>query len=366
MKEIFTRQRVTTFLTHLLCIIILFILPEILSSLANPGRTLKPWVYTKTFVFIGVFYVNYYCIIERSFGRQRSFIRFFGYNFLLVIISLGLLYLIWRFKGYLGGRPPLRHIQSPTEAMYLAKAVGMISRDLVMLILVIGFATALRIGDKWIKLERRRQDLLNMQREEELKNLKSQLNPHFLFNTLNSIYALIAISPVKAQEAVHELSRLLRYVLYDTSATVSLRQELDFIDNYVSLMKLRLSSAIKLDVRLDAGNSDNLRIAPLIFITLIENVFKHGIHSTGIPLEISVTARDGVIRCVTSNGRHHDDAAPMSPSATDSDNTGGIGLSNLRRRLDLIYGDKADMRIESTPETYRVSLTIDTTCQPEK
>ena len=158
----------------------------------------------------------------------------------------------------------------------------MLSRDVVMLILVIGFATALRLGDKWLKLDRRRQDLVNMQREEELKNLKSQLNPHFLFNTLNSIYALIAISPTKAQEAVHELSRLLRYVLYDTSATVSLKQELAFIDNYVSLMKLRLSSAIRLNVTLDAGNNETLRVAPLLFITLIETFQTRDTH-TGNP-----------------------------------------------------------------------------------
>ena len=183
---------------------------------------------------------------NRAVIRQAAtFPAFFGYNFLLIIVALGLIYLIWRFKGHLGGRTPLRNHPSPTESMYFAKSIGMLSRDVVMLILVIGFATALRLGDKWLKLDRRRQDLVNMQREEELKNLKSQLNPHFLFNTLNSIYALIAISPTKAQEAVHELSRLLRYVLYDTSATVSLKQELAFIDNYVSLMKLRLSSAIK-------------------------------------------------------------------------------------------------------------------------
>lgn len=362
MKEILTRQRITTFLTHFLCIVILFILPEILSSLANPGRPIKMWMYTKTFVFIGVFYINYYCIIERSFDKPKRFLRFFGSNLLLIIVALGLIYLIWRFKGHLGGRTPLRNHHSPTESMYFAKSVGMLSRDLVMLILVIGFAAALRVGDKWLKLDRRRQDLLNMQREEELKNLKNQLNPHFLFNTLNSIYALIAISPVKAQEAVHELSRLLRYVLYDTSATVTLRQELAFIDNYVNLMKLRLSSAIKLNVNLDAGNNENLRIAPLLFITLIENVFKHGIHTPEIPLEISVIAHGDTIECRTSNGHQPTGShttLPALPSADNDDsNSGGIGLSNLRRRLDLIYGRNAQLDIVTSDELYEVSLKI--------
>lgn len=357
MREVLTRQRVNTFLTHLLCIIILFILPEIITSLANPGRQIKPWMYTKTFVFLGVFYVNYYWIIERSLDKPKRFIRFFGYNFILILISLGFIYLIWRFKGHFGGKTPLRNHVDPTEWMYLAKAAGILSRDLVMLILVIGFATALRLGDKWIQLDRRRQDMLNSQREEELKNLKSQLNPHFLFNTLNSIYALIAISPQKAQSAVHELSRLLRYVLYDTTATVSLKQELDFIDTYISLMKLRLNSAIKLDIRLDGGKDDNIPVAPLLFITLIENVFKHGIHNPSIPLEISVTATDGVIKCTTSNGLPPDDTV----TNVEAKNTeGGIGLANLRRRLDLIYGNNAKLKVDTSDGNYNVSLTIDT------
>lgn len=356
MKEIFTRQRITTFLTHLLCIIILFILPEILTSLANPGRPIKLWMYTKTFVFIGVFYVNYYWIIERSLDKPRHFLRFFAYNLFLILISLGLIYLIWRFKGHLGGRSPLRNHVAPTEWMYFAKAIGMLSRDLVMLILVIGFATALRLGDKWIKLDRRRQDLLNSQREEELKNLKSQLNPHFLFNTLNSIYALIAISPDKAQAAVHELSRLLRYVLYETSATVSLTQELAFIDNYISLMRLRLNPAVKLNLTLDTGNDDNIRIAPLLFITLIENVFKHGIHTPDIPLDISITARNGIITCHTSNGFLPENKSDMNVTAQD----GGIGLNNLMRRLHLIYGKKASLKVSADNDIYTVTLTIDT------
>lgn len=355
MTDILKRQNITTFLAHLLCISILFILPEVISNLSNPGRPIKLWVYMKTVVFIGDFYVTYYWIIEKSLDQPKRLLRFTAYNACTIIISLLLCFLIWRYKGYFGGKVPLNEYDHPTVVMYLTKALGMLSRDLVMIILVIGFATALRLGDKWIKLDRRRQDLLSSQREEELKNLKSQLNPHFLFNTLNSIYALIAISPTKAQEAVHELSRLLRYVLYDTSATVSLKQELGFIDNYINLMKLRLNPSVKLNVSFDTEGDENIRVAPLIFITPIENVFKHGIHTHDIPIEISVTAKDGRICCTTSNGR-----IPTSDNERQN-SQGGIGLANLRRRLDLIYGKNARLDIKTTPDTYRVTLTIDTT-----
>ena len=108
------------------------------------------------------------------------------------------------------------------------------SRDLVVVILVIGLQPLCVSATNGLCLTANR-DLISAQHEEELKNLKSQPQPHFLFNTLNSIYALIAISPEKAQEAVHKLSRLLRFVLYDNPSSVSTKQEFDFITNYISL-----------------------------------------------------------------------------------------------------------------------------------
>ena len=114
--------------------------------------------------------------------------------------------------------------------------------------------------------------------EAELKNLKNQLNPHFLLNTLNNIYALIAFNSDKAQEAVQELSKLLRHVLYDNQQTfVPLEKELDFIRNYVALMRIRLPQQVEVSVNLEVDSGGALQIAPLIFISLIENAFKHGI-----------------------------------------------------------------------------------------
>lgn len=113
--------------------------------------------------------------------------------------------------------------------------------------------------------------------EAELKNLKNQLNPHFLFNTLNNIYSLIAISPERAQSAVLELSKLLRYVLYEnTQPYVPMEKELEFNHNYIELMRLRLARHVQVDVNIPTGLCRGYKIAPLLFITLIENAFKHG------------------------------------------------------------------------------------------
>lgn len=355
MSEILTRQRITTFLSHLLCITILFILPEVLTTLSSPSHTLRPWVYAKAFVYITVFYVNYCWIIEKSLDKPHRVLRFVALNLLLITVAMTLIYLIWRFKGFLGGKAPKMNRLHPSEGIYIARWVGIMSRDLVMVILVIGLATAMRLGDKWLMLDRKQKDLISAQHEEELKNLKSQLNPHFLFNTLNSIYALIAISPEKAQEAVHELSRLLRFVLYDSPTSVALKQEFDFITNYISLMRLRLSPSIRLDIRLDNNGSSDRRVAPLLFITLIENVFKHGIHTPEIPLVIHITASDNRIDCFTSNGYL---TGKAEHSASSLPKSGGIGMTNLRRRLHLIYGPAAELKVTITEDTYQVHLSI--------
>jgi len=348
MSEKITRQRVNTLLTHLLCITILLVVPEVLTTLTS-SRPIRPWVYTQAIVYLSVFYINYYIIIDRSLDKPRHIFRIIAYNLIVIACALTILYLLWRFRGLMGGKDPLRHHINPSESAYLAKWIVKASRDLVFLILIIGLAAALRIGDKWLRLDRRQRDLISSQREDELKNLKSQLNPHFLFNTLNSIYALIAISPAKAQSAVHELSRLLRYVLYDSPSTVSLKQEIDFVSNYVSLMKLRLNPAIRLEFIVDTDGRDDIRIAPLIFVTIIENVFKHGIHTPDIPLHIEIRATGSSITCSTSNGM---------PPSSDKKATGGIGLANLRRRLDLIYGKNATLLISTSPELYKLDLTI--------
>ncbi|MDE5651403.1 MAG: sensor histidine kinase [Duncaniella sp.] len=312
------------------------------------------WAYAKALVYIFIFYVNYYYIIERSIEKPHKVLRFLGYNLLVVLTALLILYLIWRYWGdqfHIPGKKIPKRLQEQPEYVRIARWTSSLLRDVVMIVFTVGLAVALRLGDKWKQLSQQKKDLVSAQREEELKNLKSQLNPHFLFNTLNSIYALIAISPTKAQDAVHELSRLLRYVLYDTPTSVTVRQEIDFINNYVKLMRLRLKPSLDISVNLDAGNCANSTIAPLLFITVIENVFKHGIHnSPEDKIEIDIIAADGMIKCHTSN--------TMTAESHEKATQGGIGMQNLRRRLQLLYGDRAIFDVSASGTTYSVNLTI--------
>ena len=184
--------------------------------------------------------------------------------------------------------------------------------------------------------------------------LQSQLNPHFLFNTLNNIYSLIAISPERAQSAVLELSKLLRYVLYEnTQPYVPMEKELEFNHNYIELMRLRLARHVQVDVNIPTGLCRGYKIAPLLFITLIENAFKHGT-SASIRSFVKINMSEpspGVIECDIEN-------SSFPKNETDKSGS-GIGLKNLSRQLELLYAGKYNLHAESDSHIYRSMLTID-------
>jgi LytS/YehU family sensor histidine kinase len=187
--------------------------------------------------------------------------------------------------------------------------------------------------------------------EAELEWLKNQLNPHFLFNTLNNISSLVQIDADKAQDAIAQLSDLLRYAMYETRREmVPLQGEIEFMRNYVELMKLRCSEKTMVNCQLSIVNSP-LTIAPLLFISLIENAFKHGVSSNrDSRIDITLTA-DGqqlIFDCENTN-------FPKN----DTDRSGsGIGLENTRRRLDLIYKDRYTWEQTLEDNIYKVKITI--------
>lgn len=349
------RVNIYRFITHLIVLSMLFLLPEFIMSYAmssspRPGSDTIQWhMYAKSLVYIIVFYVDYYFVINHTLTPNVKIWRFLIYNFLLLLAALGVCFILWYFFAYLPriAENAPRPIRNP-EKLHLMLVFSLV-RDCVMIILTVTFAVALRLSDHWTTLERRRRDMASEQRESELQNLKSQINPHFLFNTLNSIYALIEISPAEAQNAVHELSQMLRYMLYENPSQVTLAQETEFSRNYIELMQLRLAPGI-VDTHIELDGMAEAPLAPLMFIPLIENAFKHG--NTGRQsdrISIEITAADGVIRCCTHN--HFD-------SSSSADKKGGIGIANLRRRLLLIYGDRASLTTTIENDCYTACLEI--------
>lgn len=322
-------DRLARIAIHIVVILMIFILPEVVMTGSRPLHGDFRWFpYIKVAIYVVVFYLEYF-LVSPSVSRMRLAVCS---ALILVAASAGLYVLFDSFHHLAPRRPPVNHV---------------IIRDIAMLLLTMALSVAMRLSERVRKIE-------ESHREEELKQLKSQLNPHFLFNSLNTVYALTEIDPPLAREAVHRLSALLRYALYEAdSTTVKLGREVAFINDYVRLMQMRLGDSVRVSIVEDiAAGMEDIGIASMIFITLVENAFKHGGAGDAeayISIKISVDT-SGNIECDVANS--------VSPRESGV-HRGGMGLENLRRRLRLIYGDKARLEISSQPAIFVAQMRIE-------
>jgi LytS/YehU family sensor histidine kinase len=276
---------------------------------------------------------------------QKRWIVFFVSN-LLLISTVSILLYLWH--GYyftnLAGIP-MEHIPPPRNSFVF------ISRDMFFMMLTASMAVAIRVTLEWQHTDREKAKMEIVASQAEIKNLKNQLNPHFLFNTLNNIYSLMRMDQEKAQEAVLSLSKTLRYVLYDNNQEkVSLDKDLAFTKSYIDLMSLRLTDKVNVRVNI-SEKTEGLTIAPLMFITQVENAFKHGI-SQAAPsfIDIDIDIHEKVILCSVRNSFFPKDVNDYSGS--------GIGIDNLQRRLSLIYPGKHSFNYSTLNNVYISELKI--------
>ncbi len=205
---------------------------------------------------------------------------------------------------------------------------------------------------------RRDESIKELEKEKlrsELEYLKYQINPHFFMNSLNNIHALIDIDKVKAQRTVVELSNMMRYVLYDKSSTfVPMEKEVKFLGSYIDLMRLRYTD--KLEIKTDFSTEpQGIYLPSLLFMQFLENAFKHGVtYKKKSLIEVSLKA-DEVVGNVIFTCRN---TLPEAPNTTVVRTGGGIGVENARKRLELLYGGKAQLLISNTGEWYNVELKI--------
>ena len=191
-----------------------------------------------------------------------------------------------------------------------------------------------------------------LQKEMELNYLKEQVNPHFLFNSLNSIYSLSRQQSPETPDVVMQLSELMRYQLESSKKdTVLLKEELEFIENYLLLEEKRLSKRCTIEF-LISGDLKGLKIAPMLLIPFVENAIKHGARSTNeqSTIDISVTVKNTTLNLLVENSK---------PKKSAVSERKGLGLDNVRRRLDLLYSNSHAIEIEDKVDTYHVNLSID-------
>ncbi len=230
---------------------------------------------------------------------------------------------------------------------------------------VVGLTTSIKLTIDWLRYQKKTKQLIKKNLETELDLLKSQIQPHFFFNTLNNLYALTLEKSDKAPEIVLKLSELMSYILYQASNTrhVSLLKEVVQMQNYLDLEKLRFGKRLRLNFEMQ-GEVEEAEIAPLILLPFIENVFKHGVRNQleELCIEMFLKVEGHELTFVVSN--------PKPPQVTLSDNlsplnlVGGVGIKNAKRRLDLLYNGKFELNIQEDKNRYTVELKIPTKPKP--
>jgi LytS/YehU family sensor histidine kinase len=184
--------------------------------------------------------------------------------------------------------------------------------------------------------------------------LHYQLQPHFFFNALNNIYALIDVSPEQAKTTIHSLGKLMRYMLYDTNVElVPLSKEIEFMKKYIELMRLRISEKTQINSSFPMEHTET-KVAPLLFISLIENAFKHGVSANKESvINIEMTNENNKVNFKIENDNF--------PKEADDKSGSGIGLQNIKKRLQLLYADKYNLSHSVNNERFTVNLEIETT-----
>jgi hypothetical protein len=346
MSELLSKRRSerSMIVAHILLWGVLFILPNFL---VNADRIFNWNFFIRSLPemigYMFVFYLNFFLLIDKTLnkGRTRDFIL---YNLLIIAVVA---ILIHYGRGWIEGFFDLRPRRRPSE--------WFIARNATMLFFMCGLSVALKMTVRWFEVDRERKELAKAKSEAELQNLKNKINPHFLLNTLNNIYALIEFNPPKAQQAVMDLSRMLRHLLYDNNKMfVPLQQEANFMQNYIELMRIRLPENVKLTTDFSYSDTSGTLISPLIFISLLENAFKHGI-SGDKPSFIDIALKerdDGKVEFVSRNSYFPKCEADKSGS--------GIGLELAKKRLELLYPNKYLWSTEIEDDIYLTILIIDT------
>ena len=288
-----------------------------------------------------VYFANFYLFGPYLFFRRKFW--WFALSNLLLIVGVNYGF----FFSYLMIKEYAPSMTSDAWIGFFSGAFLFVLLNMIMGAIAIGILHFIRVR----KIRQQLQEEKAKNTEAELAWLKSQINPHFLFNTLNNISSLTQIDSDAAQNAIAQLSDLLRYAMYETNKPkVPLDGEVEFMRNYIDLMKLRCSEKTIVNYQLSIIN-DQFEIAPLLFVSLIENAFKHGVSSSrpsSIDIRLEQTDNQIVFTCDNTN-------YPKD----DTDRSGsGIGLENTRRRLELMYPDSYSWEQSLQNDRYHVRITI--------
>lgn len=293
---------------------------------------------------VSIFYINYIFLIPEFVKKRKQYwvyILLFVVTIIAVVLVktvIAVLNPVELLHYTMDGKPKERSVNEFVIASCFIAGFFLVSSGIV------------RFMIDWFDSERIQRNLESERREMELQFLKSQLNPHFLFNSLNNIYSLAYQKSDKTADAIMKLSEIMRYMIYESNTpTVALSKEVDYLKNYIELQKIRFKDGAFIEMTLN-GEIDDQKIVPLMLISFVENAFKHGVVTdANEPVKIDIIANQKILHFSVINKKNNQ----------NKDAQGGVGLPNVERRLQLIYPDRYKLNVVNSPTHYTCELMID-------
>jgi energy-coupling factor transporter transmembrane protein EcfT len=355
MKGLSLSSRKIEFLLYFLVWAFVFSVPyfsERSSGHINWNEVTKNWMHV--FGYLVIFLINVYVLVPKLLLKKR-YLHYFVSVSVLVILVITVNLIVPSGKAPLPGSPSgdSNGMMPPVHEARMQKPPIMAFADnLIICILLVGAGTTIKLMSKWLSEEKLRKDAEKEQLKINLALLRHQVSPHFFMNTLNNIHSLIEMDAAKAQDAVERLSTLMRYLLYDSAQnTIELKKEIEFIHSFVSLMRLRHSDEVEVTMLIPDRIPD-IKIPPMLFISLLENAFKHGVSyplKSYIYFELQI--HENTIGCIIKNSKHR-------VVANQYDEYSGIGLENIKKSLNLLYEKDYTLDISDKENEFEVILTI--------
>lgn len=339
--QTFLKKTNTTIIVH--CLIWIFFLAITAIQSYSRFSKIPDEFYVLNILFIGIFYLNFSVLIPKFLLNQKIVTY--------VVISLSIiLFFIFVIEPFLKNQLKPTFIDEALNHQFQRPREGSINlRPPILVLLFFALSTCVKLVSEWYKSEKERTIAASQKVNSELSFLKAQLNPHFLFNTLNSIYSLANKKSDDTTVAIVTLSELMRYMIYEANEEfISLEKEIDYIKNYISLQLLRLkdSSGVHINIHGDL----NYKIEPLLLISFIENAFKYGTDYKG--------KTDIKIRITTTNDQLCLEVANISSLQNTINKNSGIGLENIKNRLQLLYPNAHTLEITNHKKSFEVNLKI--------
>jgi len=297
-------------------------------------------------VFISVFlnmisFYTIYFVFPGILKFRRKYSMILASLVIIALITIFRLPLEFYFWKYFGSQPGNEMVFKPV----------LIWNNLRLVIVIGIYAILIRFMISWFEAQKLRDELINQQQAGELALIRSQVNPHFLFNTLNNIYSLVYRKSDEAPAALMKLSSIMRYMLYDSaSEKVPLEKEIEYLKSFIELQNLRIKLPNFVSLHIE-GNTDNRFIAPMLLISFVENAFKHGCKTQcpGIIIHLTVEKEQVCLEVINYLKKSsQEQKVPVS----------GPGLANIKRRLELIYPGKHNLQITEKADTFRINLEI--------